>query len=114
MGAGHPAPGARETLRLSETLVESETLPASPGAPPVTIRCAAPADPEKTLDECAGAGQTLVVELPDQRLLAILPLDSDEEDPLTDELLASNPRFQELMAKSKASPRKPFRAGDEV
>jgi hypothetical protein len=94
---------ARETLWLSETLVESETLPESP----------AEKDLEKTLDECAGPGQTFVMELPDQRLLAILPLDSDEEDSLTDELLASNLRFQELVAKSKASPRKPFRKGSE-
>jgi hypothetical protein len=70
-------------------------------------------DLEKTLDECAASGETLVVELPNQRLLAILPLDPAEDDSLTDELLASNPKFQELVAKSKASPRKPFRAGDE-
>lgn len=63
---------------------------------------------EKTLDECAESGQTLVVELPDQRLLAIHSLDPNEDDSLMDELLASNPRFQELVAKSKASPRKPF------
>jgi len=69
-------------------------------------------DLEKALDECAGSGQTLAVELPGQRLLANLPLDP-EEDSLTDELLTSNPRFQQLVAKSKASPRKPFRAGDE-
>jgi hypothetical protein len=68
---------------------------------------------EKALDECAGSGQTLVVELPDQRLLAILPLDPAEDDSLTDEPLASSPRFQQLVAKSKASPRKPFRTGDE-
>lgn len=68
---------------------------------------------EKTLDECAESGQTLVVELPDQRLLAIQSLDPNEDDSLMDELLASNPRFQELVAKSKASPRKPFRAGGE-
>jgi hypothetical protein len=70
-------------------------------------------DLEKALDECAGSGETLVVELPDQRLLAILPLDPAEDDSLTDELLASNPKFQQLVAKSKASPRKPFRIGDE-
>ena len=68
---------------------------------------------EEALDECADSGQTLVVELPDQRLLAIQPLDPNEDDSLMDELLASNPRFQELVAKSKASPRKPFRAGGE-
>jgi len=71
------------------------------------------ADLEKALDECAESGQTLVVEMPDQRLLAILPLDPNEDDSLIDELLASNPRFQALVAKSKASPRKPFRAGGE-
>jgi len=63
---------------------------------------------EKTLAECADSGQTLVVELPDQRLLAIQPLDPNEDDSLMDELLASNPRFQALVAKSKASHRKPF------
>ena len=65
-------------------------------------------DLEKTLDECADSGQTLVVELPDQRLLAIQSLDPNEDDSLMDELLASNPRFQALVAESKASPRKPF------
>lgn len=68
-------------------------------------------DLEKTLDECAESGQTLVVELPDQRLLAIQSLDPNEDDSLMDELLASNPRFQALVAKAKASPRKPFPSG---
>jgi hypothetical protein len=54
------------------------------------------------------AGQTLVVEMPDQRLLAIQSLDPNEDDSLTDELLSSNPRFQALVARSKAGPRKPF------
>jgi hypothetical protein len=65
-------------------------------------------DLKKTLDECAESGETVVVEMPDQRLLAIQPLDTQEEDSLTDELLASNPKFQALLAKSKAGPRKPF------
>jgi hypothetical protein len=52
------------------------------------------------------------VELPDQRLLAVQPLDPNEDDSLMDELLASNPRFQELVVKPKTSPRKPFRTGD--
>jgi hypothetical protein len=67
---------------------------------------------EKTLHECAESGQTVVVEMPDQRLLAIQPLDPQEDDTLMDELLESNPRFQALVAKSKASPRKPFSLGD--
>jgi hypothetical protein len=38
---------------------------------------------------------------------------STEANSLADELLASDPKFQQLVAKSKASPRKPFRVGDE-
>jgi hypothetical protein len=70
-------------------------------------------DLEKTLDECVESGETLVVELPDQRLVAIQSLDPNEDDSLMDELLATNPRFQALVAKSKAGPRKPFPSGGE-
>jgi hypothetical protein len=65
-------------------------------------------DLEKTLNECAASGETLVVEMPDQRLLAIQPLEPENDDSLMDELLASNPKFQSLVAKSKLSPRKSF------
>lgn len=68
-------------------------------------------DLKETLTECAGSGETVVVEMPDHRLLAIQSLDPQEDDSLIDELLASNPKFQALVAKSKASPRKPFAAG---
>jgi hypothetical protein len=68
-------------------------------------------DLKKTLNECAESGETVVVEMPDQRLLAIQSLDLHEDDSLVDELLASNPKFRALVAKSKASPRKPFAAG---
>jgi hypothetical protein len=51
--------------------------------------------------------------MPDQRLLAIQPLDPQEDDSLMDELLASNPRFQELVAKSKRGSRKPFLTGEQ-
>jgi hypothetical protein len=69
----------------------------------------------ETLDECANSGRPVVVELPDRRLVAIQPLEPPEDDDLTDELLASNPAFQALVAKSRASKRKPFlpRAGSE-
>ncbi len=70
------------------------------------------ADLKKTLNECANSGETVVVELPDQRLLAIQSLDPQEDDALIDELLASNLKFQALVEKSKASPRKPFAAGE--
>lgn len=70
-------------------------------------------DLKKTLNECAESGETVVVEMPDHRLLAIQSLDPHEDDSLMDELLASNPKFQALVAKSKASPRKPFAVGDQ-
>ncbi len=67
---------------------------------------------KKTLNECADSGETVVVEMPDQRLLAIQPLDPQDDDSLIDELLATNPKFQALVAKSTASKRKPFALGD--
>jgi hypothetical protein len=69
-------------------------------------------DLKKTLNECAESGETVVVEMPDQRLLTIQSLDPDEDDSLMDELLASNPKFQSLVAKSKTALRKPFAPGD--
>lgn len=68
-------------------------------------------DLQKTLLECAESGDTVVVEMPDRRLLAIQPLEPREDDSLMDELLASNPEFQALVQKSNASPRKPFSVG---
>ena len=50
----------------------------------------------ETLSECADSGQTFVIELPDQRLVAIQALEPSEDDGLVDELLASNPAFQAL------------------
>ncbi len=67
------------------------------------------ADPRGTINECADSGEALVVELPDQRLVAIQLLDPSEDDSLTSELLETNAAFRALVAKSKASPRKPFR-----
>ena len=67
----------------------------------------------KTLTECAESGETVVIEMPDQRLLTIQSLDPQEDDSLTDELLASNPKFQALVAQSKAGPHKPFLVGEQ-
>jgi hypothetical protein len=61
-----------------------------------------------TLNECADSGQALVVELPDQRLIAIQGL-AAPDDSLADDLLQSNPAFRALVAKSKAASRKPFK-----
>jgi hypothetical protein len=65
-------------------------------------------DLKQTLNECAASGETVVVEMPDQRLLAIQSLEPNEDDSLMDELIASNPKFKALVAKSKAGSRKPF------
>ena len=46
-------------------------------------------DLKKTLNECAESGETVVVEMPDQRLLAIQSLEPQEDDSLIDDLLAS-------------------------
>jgi hypothetical protein len=70
------------------------------------------ANPRETLSECADSGQAVVVELPDHRLIALQPLEASEDDSLIDELLESNPEFQALVAKSRASPRKPLRTAN--
>ena len=68
------------------------------------------ADLRGTLNDCADSGQAFIVELPDRRLIAIQALEPAEDDELVSELLESNPAFRDLVAKSKASPRKPFGA----
>jgi hypothetical protein len=70
------------------------------------------ADPKGTMNNCADSGQTLVIELPDHRLLAVQLIDpTGEVDDLISGLLESSAAFQALVAKSKASPRRPFVAG---
>lgn len=66
------------------------------------------ANVRETLNECADSGQAVVVELPDHRLIAIQALETDQDDFLIDDLLESDPAFQALVAKSKASPRTSF------
>ena len=72
------------------------------------------ADPRGTLTECADQGQALVVELPDHRLIAIQSLDAVDDDALIDELLKPNEGFREMVARSKAGPRRPFRPDSKV
>jgi hypothetical protein len=69
-------------------------------------------DVRGALNECADTGEPLVVELPDQRLVAIQAIDSTDDDSLMDELLANNATFRALVKKSKASARKPFNTPD--
>ena len=66
------------------------------------------ADPQGTLRECLDSGLSLVVELPDHRLVSIQGLEPGDDDDLVDRLIESNPSFRALIAKSKASPRRPF------
>jgi hypothetical protein len=61
-----------------------------------------------TLNECADSGDTVVVELPDQRLVTIQSLDAAEDDSLIDDLVQTNPKFRAMIARSKAGPRRPF------
>jgi hypothetical protein len=61
-----------------------------------------------TLQECVDAGQAFVVELPHHRLVTLQPLEPYADDTLTDDLLTSHREFQAIVARSKASPRKPF------
>ena len=68
------------------------------------------ADPRGTLNECADSGEAFVVELPDKRLVAIQLMEGPD-DSLSSDLLESNAAFQALVAKSLASPARPFTAG---
>jgi hypothetical protein len=66
------------------------------------------ANPRGTLNDCANSGEPLLVELPDHRLVALQPMPDEADESLIEELLASNEAFQQMVAKSKASPRKDF------
>ncbi len=68
-------------------------------------------DLRRTLSECADSGQPFVIELPHHRWSAIQALEPAEDDESTRESLESNAAFPALVAKSKASRRKPFQAG---
>ena len=70
-------------------------------------------DLRQSLNECAASGEPLVIEMPDQRLLTIQRLEPEEDD-LMNELLLENPKFQALVAKSKANPCKPFVSHEDV
>ena len=67
-------------------------------------------DAAKHLRQCCDTGQTLIVEMPDHRLVSIQPL--DEDDDLVNQLIENNPAFQAMLARSAASPRKPFAPED--
>lgn len=61
----------------------------------------------KILKEYAKPGDTLIVEMPKQRFLAIQSLDIQGLGSLVDELTTKNTQPQSPVAKPKASARKP-------
>ena len=64
------------------------------------------------LTKCCDSGQAVVVELPDHRLVAIQPLDTDDEDDsLVSDLIETNAAFRALLENSRAAARRPFPAG---
>jgi hypothetical protein len=63
-------------------------------------------DAERLLQRCCDHGEKLIVELPDRRQVLIQPIDDDDE--LVNRLIEGNPAFQEMLAQSAASARKPF------
>lgn len=58
------------------------------------------------LESCSEPGQSVVIELPNQRRVSIQ--NWDEDDDLIDRLLENNPEFREMAQKSFAGPRRPF------
>jgi hypothetical protein len=68
------------------------------------------ADTEGILSRCYDSGQTLVVELPNHRLVSIQPVEPDDD--LANELIEHNPAFRALLEKSLASGREPFPFAD--
>jgi hypothetical protein len=64
------------------------------------------ADPEGVLGRCYDSGQSFVIELPNRGLISIQPIQQDDD--LVDDLIANNPEFRALLAKSLAGPREPY------
>jgi hypothetical protein len=68
-------------------------------------------NPQAVLSGCCDTGRAIIVQLPDDRLVAIQSLEpGSEQDSLMNELLETNPKFRALVEKSKASRRTEFLA----
>ncbi len=63
-------------------------------------------DTAGVLGRCYDSGQPVVVELPNQGLVSIQPVEPDDD--LINDLIEHNPAFRALLEKSLASPRVPF------
>ena len=81
----------RSQISQSCRFTMSQKVTASPGSKSgLAISSGWNRKSQTTVVRPADSGQTVVVELPDQRLLAIQPLDPQEDDALLDELLAAD------------------------
>lgn len=58
------------------------------------------------LESCSQPGQSVVIELPNQRRVSIQ--NGDEDDDVIDQLLENNAEFRDMAQKSFAGPRRPF------
>ena len=58
------------------------------------------------LESCSQPGQSVVIELPNQRRVSIQNWDDNDE--LIDRLLENNAEFREMAEKSFSGPRRPF------
>jgi hypothetical protein len=63
-----------------------------------------------TLTDCARSGDTVVVQMPDDRLLAIHTLDPTDaaDDDLVNDLIEHNPAFRAMLARSNQGTPEPF------
>ena len=63
-----------------------------------------------TLTDCARSGNTVVVQMPDDRLLAIHALDPADaaDDDLVNNLIDHNPAFRDMLARSNQGTPEPF------
>lgn len=65
-------------------------------------------DPKGTLNECLDTGASVVVEMPDHRMVSIQALEAAEDDELVDELIETNAAFRQMLTRSAVSDRRPF------
>ncbi len=61
-------------------------------------------DLRNTLNECLDSGQSLIVELPDHRLVSIQAFEPDEADDLVDRLIETNPAFRAVGRQIQGKP----------
>jgi hypothetical protein len=96
-------------LLLAEAFLSNKDAPTGHSDDAVLIHEGFRATQAALLKSGVEPASPLVGGVPSVRVFA-LSIPELQDDSLIDELLESNPRFQAMVAKSKAGPRKPFRA----